>query len=102
MSVQPGSPESSSSLAARLAQFFRARPHTWHDGRALGPIAGGYAWRTRVSDLRRPPFGMRIDNRQRRIIGGDGSTVVVSEYRYVPTATGTGADAQLDLLEERW
>ena len=48
------------------------------------------------SELRRPPFGMRIDNRQRRVIIVDGSMITVSEYRFVPTIAGS--DTQLDLL----
>lgn len=68
-----------------LAQFFRARPLVWIDGREL-EIAGRYAWRTRISDLRRVPYCMNIENRQRRIERPDGTTHVVSEYRFVPDA----------------
>ena len=49
----------------------------------LAPIAGSYAWRTRVSDLRRGPFLMTIENRQRTIQTDDGP-ITVSEYRFVP------------------
>jgi hypothetical protein len=55
----------------------------WIDGRELGQVAGSYAWRTRVSELRRPPFVMTIENRQRRVHRADSSHVVVSEYRFV-------------------
>lgn len=75
------------SLIERLAAFFRAHPDTWIDGRDLGLVAGSYAWRTRVSNLRRPPFAMVIENRQRRVRGPDGPHVV-SEYRYVSTDRG--------------
>jgi len=71
------------SLASRLAEFFRDRPGAWVDGRALGDLAGVYAWRTRVSDLRRAPFRMVIANRQRRIVRPDGSAFVISEYKFV-------------------
>lgn len=67
----------------RLAAFFRERPGCWVDGRTLGPIAGCYAWRSRVSDLRRAPFFMTVENRQRTIDTENGP-VVISEYRFVP------------------
>ncbi len=70
-------------LTARLASFFRARPGVWTDGRELATIAGAYAWRSRVSDLRRGPFTMTIQNRMRRYTRADGSTFIVSEYRLV-------------------
>jgi hypothetical protein len=63
-------------LCGRLAAFFNARPGEWIDGMELGRIAGSYAWRTRVSDLRRPPYNLTIENRQRRQ-----GRRVVSEYR---------------------
>jgi hypothetical protein len=69
------------SLAAKLAAFFRRHPNTWHDRKLLGQIAGGYAWRTRVSDLRRPPFNMVIENRQRQV-EVSGEAVTISEYRF--------------------
>ena len=73
--------------AARLAEFFKANPDRWIDGRDLASIAGLYGWRTRVSDLRHRPFRMAIDNRQRRAEGDDGSTFTVSEYRYRPSTS---------------
>lgn len=72
-------------MAGRLAEFFRARPGEWIDGRVVADVAGAYAWRTRISDLRRPPFAMAVENRQRRVERPDGSTFTVSEYRYLPT-----------------
>ena len=73
-------------MAGRVAAFFRGRPDEWIDGRELMTVAGSYGWRTRVSDIRRAPYNMRIDNRQRRV-----GRFVVSEYRYVPA----GADVDL-------
>lgn len=67
------------SLADRLAEFFRSRPGQWIDGRQLAHVAGSYAWRTRVSDLRRAPYFMTITNRQRRVRVGD-KTFIISEY----------------------
>jgi hypothetical protein len=68
--------------AERLAAFFRERPGCWVDGRALAPVAGSYAWRTRISDLRRAPFLMTIENRQ-RTIQTEGGAITISEYRFV-------------------
>lgn len=70
------------SLTDRLEQFFRARPGEWIDGRQLGTFAGAYAWRSRVSDVRRR--GLRIDNRVRTLHEPDGRAWKVSEYRYTP------------------
>jgi hypothetical protein len=68
---------------AALAEFFRGRPLVWIDGADLGAIAGRYAWRSRISDLRHGPFFMNIENRQRRA-RQDGRSFVISEYRFVP------------------
>jgi hypothetical protein len=65
-------------MCARLAAFFKARPGEWIDGRDLATVAGAYGWRTRVSDLRRQPYNLTIENRPRR---EDGYTR--SEYRFV-------------------
>lgn len=67
------------SLCDHLAAFFAARPHQWIDARQLLPIAGFAGWRTRCSDLRKPPFNMDIQNRWRTVNG-----YRVSEYRFVP------------------
>lgn len=75
--------EKENTRVGRLAAFFRERPGHWVDGRALAPIAGSYAWRTRISDLRRAPFLMTIENRQRTIETESGP-LVISEYRLVP------------------
>jgi hypothetical protein len=56
-------PQPKLSLTERLAAYFRARPGCWIDGRELSTIAGSYAWRTRLSELRRAPFFMRIGRR---------------------------------------
>lgn len=68
-----------STMARKVAVFFKARPGQWIDGRELMSIAGSYGWRTRISDCRRHPYNMRIENRQRRI-----GPYVVSEYQYLP------------------
>lgn len=71
-------PLSGSSLCAKLARFFMAREGQWIDGDALRAVGGRYAYRTRVSELRRDPWAMDIRNRQRKV---DGYTI--SEYRFV-------------------
>jgi hypothetical protein len=62
-----------------VAQYFKARPNTWIDGMTLRDVGGCYAWRTRVSEVRRQ-LGLNIVNRVRRLESG----VAVSEYMYVP------------------
>lgn len=76
------------SLTASLATFFAERPGVWIDGRLLATIAGQYAWRSRCSDLRKPPYSMTIQNRVRPV--RKGSRVKVSEYRYDPESQSRG------------
>jgi hypothetical protein len=71
---------SATALVQQLAEFFRQRAGVWIDGRELARIAGAYAWRTRVSDLRRPPFFLNIENRLRHV-RVDGRAFTISEYR---------------------
>lgn len=71
-------------LTAKLAAFFRERPGVWHDGRVIAGVAGYAGFRGRISDIRRPPFNMRVENRTRRPRGRDGIRFTVSEYRYIP------------------
>ena len=61
-------------FTGRVAEYFKARPGQWIDGRQLETIGGRYAWRSRVSDCRRD-FGMVIANRVRTI------KTVVGVYR---------------------
>jgi hypothetical protein len=70
------------SLCDKLEAYLKARPNQWIDGKRFETVAGGYGWRTRVSDLRRKR-GMRIENRV-RTIKRDGYSFKVSEYLYVP------------------
>jgi hypothetical protein len=72
-------------LVERLAALFQANPGCWIDGRELARVAGYAAWRTRISDLRRPPFSLVIENRQRR-----GEAFTVSEYRLRRSSTSSG------------
>lgn len=50
------------SLADRLADYFRQRPGVWVNAFELFEVAGSFAWRSRISDLRRAPFNMVIEN----------------------------------------
>lgn len=87
----PATAPAEMSLVARLARFFRSHERQWVDGKSLASIAGGYAWRTRCSDLRRAPFFMAIENRQRRVETAPGKFITVSEYRYVADQPEAGA-----------
>ena len=69
-------------LCAKVARLLRSRPGEWIDGREIAEHGGRYAWRTRLSDLRREPWCLTIENRQRRERG-----YVVSEYRLVIDAS---------------
>ena len=78
-------------LADRLEAFFDAHRGEWLDGRQLATVAGAYAWRTRVSDLRKPPYLMQITNRRRRVME-NGRTWAVSEYCYQPVTQESTCD----------
>lgn len=71
------------SLCDRVAHLFQAKPDRWIDGREFAALGGYAAWRTRISELRRPPYGMTIENRVRRIRNSRGTQFTVTEYRFV-------------------
>lgn len=77
------------SLNDVLAAFLTARAGRWIDGERLSHVAGKYAWRSRLSDLRRAPYGMTIENRQRTLTSGSGKRYKVSEYRLVTPCNGS-------------
>jgi hypothetical protein len=103
---------SASTFVDDLDAFFRARVGQWVDGLSISRVAGLYAWRTRVSDvrLRFRAEGGDIANRLRRVETADGQTVTVSEYRAelprptipdsVPAATGSGLLFDLHTLTD--
>lgn len=74
----------------RVRDYFLARPNEWIDGRAFETEGGCYAWRSRISDVRRQ-FGLVIENRQRTVQGTHGP-YVVSEYRYLPRSCADKSD----------
>lgn len=78
-------------LAAKVAELFRSQPGKWIDGRRLANVAGCYGWRTRVSDIRRAPYHMKISNRQRTIRNADGTRYIQSEYCYEPEGSRESA-----------
>lgn len=86
------------SLLDRLEAFFRARPGQWIDGRALEGVAGVYAWRTRVSELRTLRGMTTLENRQRKVTNAAGQTVTVSEYCF-PRPTPAPEPVNLSLFE---
>jgi hypothetical protein len=67
-----------------VAAYLEARPDRWIDGREIQAVAGAYAWRTRLSNLRYAPWFMKIENRQRKVVTTKDGNYTVSEYRYVP------------------
>ncbi len=68
------------SLNEQLAHYLSRRRGQWINGLELAKVAGAYAWRSRCADLRRPPFSLTIENRQRRIKTLLGPRTI-SEYR---------------------
>ena len=71
------------SLRDNLALYFQQHANVWIDGVTLEMIAGRYAWRSRVSDLR-TQLGMDIRNRQMRQTDETGKRWTRSDYMYVP------------------
>lgn len=70
------------SFTMRIGAFFQDRPLVWIPATELEQF-GRQAWRTRLSDARRR-YGLRIENRVRKVRRSDGTLYVKSEYRYVP------------------
>ena len=67
------------SLTEKLAGHFALRPGVWVNGYDLMRIGGSFAFRTRISELRRAPWSMAIENRVERHPGR-----TETFYRYVP------------------
>jgi hypothetical protein len=103
---------STQTLNDKLDAYFRAKPDVWIDGMELATVAGSYAWRSRISNLR-TERGMVIENRKRTmpqhlgncpallawdIAGacncGKSGRYTVSEYRYVPKAECAGEQGE--------
>jgi len=88
-------------LVEALAEFFRRRPHEFHNARVLADVAGFAGWRTQVSRLRRAPYFMAIENRQTRVKRADGSAFVVTEYAYRPAAAESKPAFERSSMEVR-
>lgn len=65
-----------------FAAYFKARPNVWISALELMQQRACLSFRTRLSDLRYPPYDMQIDNKQERHKGSDGRMVTHSFYRY--------------------
>jgi hypothetical protein len=72
-------------LTDKLERFFLEHPNTWIDGKDLAGTAGTYAWRSRVSDVRKrfKERGWEIENRQIRIWVDEDKVYTRSDYRAV-------------------
>ena len=71
-------------IVERMAAFFRERPGQPVDMHVLDQRFGCGGWRTRVSDLRRAPWFMAIENRWWEERRADGTKYRVSVYTYRP------------------
>jgi len=72
-------------LTDKLERFLLEHPNTWLDGKDIAGLAGTYAWRSRVSDVRKR-FRLRgwdIINRQKRIVLSPDQHIVRSDYMAV-------------------
>jgi len=70
-------------LTELVADYFTAHPNTWIEMHVFASFAGVGGWRSRISDCRRAPFSMQIEQRDYRTRTHDGRTITVSEYRYL-------------------
>ena len=68
----------------QLAVFFLARPNQRISAVDLMPLGGLCSWRTRLSDLRKPPYNMDIRNETRTQRRADGTAFKASFYTYQP------------------
>lgn len=74
-------------LNDRLAAYFMERPGAMVNAKDLLPIAGFGGWRTRISELRHPPYNMDIRNVPGLFRASDGQVYRTSHYVYQPPAT---------------
>ena len=70
------------SMCARIARHLLAHRGQWIDGQVLSKLGGYAAYRTRISDLRKAPWCLNVENRYRHMKDGDRKWIV-SEYRCV-------------------
>jgi hypothetical protein len=55
-------PVEQETMCAKLAALFQAHPGRKFSWRELANVAGGSGWRTRVSNLRKAPWHLKIEN----------------------------------------
>jgi hypothetical protein len=67
-------------LTDKMAANFKQWPNRWLDVLELAEIGGIGGWRSRLAELRFPPFSMNIENRQVRWPDGRRR----SQYRFIP------------------
>ena len=75
--------ESHQSVNAKMAEYFKARAGRWIPGPELMQIGGYGGWRTRISELRHPPWNLPISQPPRYVpvTLASGKRVRISEYR---------------------
>ena len=85
--TQPDFPfDSPETRCQKLASYFQARPNEWISALQLMSVGGVLAFRTRISNIRKPPYSMDIENRIERR-----GRAKHSFYRYVPAGEKTAA-----------
>lgn len=67
----------------RVIALLESKRGQWVDGQDIAEVGGCYAWRSRLSDARKPPYNRVIENRQRHLVSMTGKKFTVSEYRLV-------------------
>ncbi len=68
------------SLNEQLFRYFRQRRGQWVSALAIAKRAGLLSSRTRISECRRSPWNLTVQNRQRYIRRGP-RLIRISEYR---------------------
>jgi hypothetical protein len=71
----------SRSFRDAVAQHFKNYPDQWIAAVDFERVGGRQAWRTRISECR-TELQMEIEWRGRRVKRCDGSTIILSEYKY--------------------
>ncbi len=79
--------ETPTTFNQRLAAYFTARPWEWIDAHVLLAIGGTFAFRTRISELRRAPYYMTIENHTERLKDTHGQWYTRTRYRFEPKAS---------------
>lgn len=76
---------------AKVARLLLSKRGEWFDYWQVAQVGGQCAWRTRISDIRKAPWFLDVENRQTRVTRPDGSSFVVSQYRIAPAAESSAA-----------